>query len=111
MNVRGKLDGIQDEIINVPELGFQDNISLVGINGDAQLKRLFYSIDLDFAFHYNLERFDFFAGGGLLVSSKIRSQQSDSPIFDGHQYRSLIATKQPISIRSPFISTGMSIIF
>ncbi len=111
MNVRGNFDGIQDEIINVPELGFQDNISLVGINGDAQLKRLFYSIDLDFAIHYNLERFDFFAGGGFLVSSKIKSQESYSPIFDGHQYRSLIVTEQPISIRSPFISAGMSIIF
>jgi hypothetical protein len=111
MNVRGKFDGIQDEIINVPELGFQDNISLVGINGDAQLKRLFYSIDLDFAIHYNLERFDFFAGGGFLLSSKIKSQESYSPIFDGHQYRSLIVTEQPISIRSPFISAGMSIIF
>jgi hypothetical protein len=111
MNVRGKLIGIEDEIINVPELGFQDGVSLYGINGKAQFNQFFSSVDLDLTIHYNLEKFDFFAGGGYMLSEKIRLAQNNSVLFDGQNYNSLLTITNPLFIRTPFVTIGMNLIF
>ena len=111
MNVRGKLTGIDDEIINVPELGFQDGVSLYGINGSAQFNQFFSSVDSDLTIHYNLEKFDFFAGGGYMLSEKIRLAQNNSVLFDGQNYYSLLTVSNPIFIRTPFVTIGMNLIF
>jgi hypothetical protein len=111
MNVRGKLDGIGDEIINVPDLGYRDGINLVGVNGTADLKRFCPSVEGEVTLHYNLEKMDFFGGVGYTASPILKASRPDLLISDGTHFNSLTATTNPISIRTPFISIGTSIIF
>jgi len=111
MDVRGKLEGIGDEIINVPELGFQDNVNLAGINGENEIRRFFGSLDADITLHYNLDKIDFFLGGGGIVSSKIQPRKSDALIFNGYQSNGLMSTIQPMNLNKAYISMGASLIF
>ncbi len=111
MDVRGKLDGIGDEIINVPELGFQENQILLGVSGENQIKRFFGSVDLDLSLHYNLEKIDFFLGCGGIASTKIQPMKSDALIFNGRQFNGLMSTVQPMSLINAYITLGASIIF
>lgn len=111
MDVRGKLDGIGDEIINVPELGFQENQILLGVSGENQVKRFFGSVDLDLSLHYNLEKIDFFLGCGGIASTKIQPMKSDALIFNGRQFNGLMSTVQPMSLINAYITLGASIIF
>ncbi len=111
MDVRGKLEGIGDEIINVPELGFQDNVSLVGINGENELRRFFGSADLDATLHYNLEKIDFFLGGGGIISTKIQPRKTDTLIFNGDQSNGLMSTVKPLALTKFYFTLGASLNF
>jgi hypothetical protein len=111
MDVRGKLEGIGDEIINVPELGFQDNVSLAGINGENELRRFFGSVDLDVTLHCNLDKIDFFLGGGGMASTKMQPIKSDALIFNGQQSNGLMSTVKPIALTKFYITLGASLIF
>jgi hypothetical protein len=111
MDVRGKLEGIGDEIINVPELGFQDNVKLAGVNGENELRRFFGSVDLDATLHYNLEKIDFFLGGGGIVSSKIQPRKTDALIFNGYQSNGLMSTVKPMALTKFYFTLGASLIF
>lgn len=111
MDVRGKLEGIGDEIINVPELGFQDNVSLAGINGENELRRFFGSADLDATLHYNLEKIDFFLGGGGIISTKIQPRKTDALIFNGYQSNGLMSTVKPMALTKFYFTLGASLIF
>ncbi len=111
MDVRGKLEGIGDEIINVPELGFQDNVKLAGVNGENEIRRFFGSLDADITLHYNLDKIDIFLGGGGIVSSKIQPRKSDALIFNGQQSNGLMSTVKPMALTKFYFTLGASLIF
>ena len=111
MDVRGNLQGIGDEIINVPDLGYRDGISLVGVQGQSDIKRFFPSASIDVAFHYNLEKVDFFTGVGYTCSSQLKPVNLDALVSDGTHFNSLISTTNPIAIRTPYFSLGASLNF
>jgi hypothetical protein len=111
MDVRGKLEGIGDEIINVPELGFQDNVKLAGVNGENEIRRFFGSLDADITLHYNLDKIDIFLGGGGIVSSKIQPRKTDALIFNGYQSNGLMSTVKPMALTKFYFTLGASIIF
>lgn len=111
MDIRGKVDGIGDEIINVPDLGYRDGISLVGVQGQSNIKRFFPSASIDVAFHYNLEKVDFFSGVGYTYSSLLKPVNPDALVSDGTHFNSLISTTNPIAIRTPYFSLGASLNF
>lgn len=111
MDIRGKVAGIGDEIINVPDLGYRDGISLVGVQGQSNIKRFFPSASIDVAFHYNLEKVDFFTGVGYTYSSQLKPVHPDALVSDGTRFNSLISTTNPIAIRTPYFSIGASLNF
>ena len=111
MDIRGKVDGIGDEIINVPDLGYRDGISLVGVQGQSNIKRFFPSASVDAAFHYNLEKVDFFTGVGYTYSSQLKPVHPNALVSDGTHFNSLISTTNPIAIRTPYFSFGASLNF
>lgn len=111
MDVRGKLEGIGDEIINVPELGFQDNVKLAGIKGENEIRRFFGSLDADITLHYNLDKIDFFLGGGGIVSTKIQPRKTDASIFNGYQSNGLMSTVKPMALTKFYFTLGASLIF
>ncbi len=65
-SVRGYLPGISDELINIPDLGFVENVSVAGQRGDLAISK--FSGYLQFGTHFIIENNRAMLFGGLFYT-------------------------------------------
>jgi hypothetical protein len=110
-NIRGYINGISDEIINVPDLGFQDGVTLSGMNGNADLKKRFPSMEGEIKLLYQFQNISFAGGVGYTYSAKLASNHPENPIFSGQQSNSLTTSMMPLRISTSYCSLSTIIHF
>jgi hypothetical protein len=110
-NIRGHITGISDEIINVPDLGFQDGLALTGISGNSNFKRFFSSLEGELRIAYHFENISFSGGYGYTYSGKLEGQHPENPIYNGQQANSLTITLMPMRISTSYFSLSTTLHF
>jgi hypothetical protein len=110
-NIRGYINGISDEIINVPDLGFQDGVTLSGMNGNADLKKWFPSMEGEIKLLYQFQNITFAGGVGYTYSAKLAGNHPENPIFNGQQSNSLTTSMMPLRISTSYCSLSTIIHF
>lgn len=103
-DIRGYINGISDEIINVPDLGFQDGLTLSGMEGNADLKKWFSSVEGEIKLLYQFQNMSFAGGFGYTYSGKMVSNHPENPIYNGQQGNSLTTSIMPLRISTPYCS-------
>jgi hypothetical protein len=110
-NIRGHITGISDEIINVPDLGFQDGLALTGISGNSNFKRFFPSLEGELRIAYHFENISFSGGYGYTYSGKLEGHHPENPIYNGQQANSLTSTLMPMRISTSYFSLSTTLHF
>jgi hypothetical protein len=103
-DIRGYINGISDEINNVPDIGFQDGLTLSGSKGNADLKKWFPSVEGEIKLLYQFQNISFAGGFGYTYSGKLVGNHPENPIYNGQQGNSLTTSIMPLRISTSYCS-------
>jgi hypothetical protein len=108
-DVRGRIDGVEDELINIPELGFQEDVSVIGERGQLNIdSKSFYR-------NYNLKleagfRKVFFSIGFDRFNAKVNSLASKQDLLYNESI-GLAGNFQNIDLRQRCLELGIGVKF